>query len=150
MIVNDYSHIKFENLPRIPASERLSLKQVAAVYFLIKDGEVVYIGSTKRLRNRINSTDHPLRKIGEDGVSIAWHEDHFLDVLEIENNFLRIFRPIGNLRIPKAPGPMKQSVYIEPTTKVRVQDMMAEYGLKNLDELINPALDALRREWRKK
>jgi len=43
-----------------------------------------------------------------------------------------------------------RDVKVNRTTRTRLAMDKAEYGLKNLDELINPALDALRREWRKK
>ncbi len=43
-----------------------------------------------------------------------------------------------------------RDIKVNRTTRSRLAMDKAEYGLKNLDELINPALDALRREWRKK
>ncbi len=43
-----------------------------------------------------------------------------------------------------------KDIKVNLTTHTRLAMDKAEYGLRNLDELINPALDALRREWRKK
>lgn len=39
-----------------------------------------------------------------------------------------------------------RDIKVNRTTRTRLAAMKSEYGFKNLDELINPALDALKKE----
>ena len=87
------------NLPSVPLLERHNLPRCQSIYFVLEDGQVLYIGRTVNLNQRW-AVHHilPQLKMRKGEVRIAWLECSVAELLpEIETGLIEHFQPLLNV-----------------------------------------------------
>lgn len=87
------------NLPSVPLLERHNLPSCQSIYFVLEDGQVLYIGRTVNLNQRW-AVHHilPQLKMRKGEVRIAWLECSVAELLpEIETGLIEHFQPLLNV-----------------------------------------------------
>lgn len=86
-------------LPSLPLSDRASLPKVSAVYFVLEERVVIYVGSTENLSKRWkahNKLKQLEARLGE--LRIAWLEVKAASIVTaIENAMIKLFEPEFNI-----------------------------------------------------
>jgi excinuclease UvrABC nuclease subunit len=87
------------NLPSVSLLERHNLPKCQSIYFVLEDGQVLYIGRTVNLNQRW-ALHHilPQLKMRKGEVRIAWLECSVAELLpEIETGLIEHFQPLLNV-----------------------------------------------------
>lgn len=87
------------NLPSVSLLERHNLPSCQSIYFVLEDGQVLYIGRTVNLNQRW-AVHHilPQLKMRKGEVRIAWLECSVAELLpEIETGLIEHFQPLLNV-----------------------------------------------------
>ena len=87
------------NLLSVPLLERHNLPSCQSIYFVLEDGQVLYIGRTVNLNQRW-AVHHilPQLKMRKGEVRIAWLECSVAELLpEIETGLIEHFQPLLNV-----------------------------------------------------
>jgi hypothetical protein len=82
-------------LPSLPLLDRLQLPKCSAIYFVMQDEQVLYIGQTVNLANRLASHQRweQFKTLGE-SLKVAWLECSEIHLLEeIETALISYFNP---------------------------------------------------------
>lgn len=89
MRVQTESEIDVMALPSLPLGQRREFPMLAAVYLVLRDGRVLYVGRSGCLQKRWIS--HHKRELLKDTDSVAWLEG--CDISKTEHSLIRKFRP---------------------------------------------------------
>lgn len=86
-------------LPSVSLAERHMLPNTPAIYFVIRDKEIFYIGSAKRLCFRWQSHHHIDKFLAVSDIRIAWLSmDSSEALLPFEKTLIAYFKPSHNGR----------------------------------------------------
>ena len=88
-------------LPSLPLAERSQLPKCSGIYFVIKDGDILYVGRTANLYQRWlvhHIWQHLYGVSGE--LRVAWLECSDTELLpEVEKDIIVHFKPLLNKRL---------------------------------------------------
>lgn len=90
------SRFYFTDAEILAAAVNVWPAQTSGVYFLVRDGEIVYVGQAKNIRQRIEQHDDS----GKIFDAIAWLEAPLLFLNDIEAYYIYRIRPRENIREP--------------------------------------------------
>jgi excinuclease UvrABC nuclease subunit len=86
-------NVDITSLPRLPISERKNLPSLKGLYFVLGDGEIVYIGMTANFNKRF-AQHHRLKSfITTKDVKIAWLQTDSEDLFSLEKEAISFFNP---------------------------------------------------------
>ena len=136
-------------LPTISLSQRKHLPPVCAVYFVLHENEVVYIGRSNVLKQRWES-HHRLKEFnslpGE--VRVAWlicDSPEFMD--ELEKLMIAQFKPWMNGSSVEYATPRK-TIYLEPELMQALEERAKEEK-RTVSNLCNLLIEQAMNEWLK-
>lgn len=136
-------------LPTISLSQRKHLPLVCAVYFVLHDNKVVYVGKATVLRQRWDS-HHRIKEFknlpGE--VRIAWHKSDSPELIdELEKSMIARFKPSMNGSKVEYATPRK-TIYLEPKTMEALKQR-ANKEKRTVSNLCNLLIEQEMSEWLK-
>ena len=107
-------------LPSLPLGERKQLPKCSGIYFVIKDGDILYVGRTANLYQRWLAHHIWQHLYGVSGeLRVAWLECSDNELLpKIENALIVHFKPLLNKKLHIPPGAAELSVYIDKELKM--------------------------------
>lgn len=88
--------IDVTTLPSVGVADARLLPECPGIYFVILDGEVIYVGKSKNLNARWKS-HHRLYQARDIGATIAYLSVPEKDLAETEESLIEIFLPRWNL-----------------------------------------------------
>ena len=134
-------------LPTIPLSQRKHLPSVCAVYFVLHDNKVVYVGKATVLRQRWDS-HHRIKEFKNlpREVRIAWlicDSPELID--ELEKSIIARFQPSMNGSKVEYATPRK-TIYLEPKT-LEALKQRANKEKRTVSNLCNLLIEQEMSEW---
>ena len=132
--------IDIATLPSIDLSDRKHLPGVSAVYFVIEEGVVIYVGASENLLRRWRSHNKLEQLEGRPGqIKIAWLECPAASIVTtIEDAMIKLFQPELNLYGSTRPE-VVNARYLYGEKKQRVQIMLTKTASEMLDRLAEEA-----------
>lgn len=93
------NRVDLQDMPSLPFEEKRFLPNKAAVYFIIRDdGEVLYIGSTVRLKQRWEAHLQARKAAALGATRVAWMLVPQAMTEAVESAMIRHYLPILNTR----------------------------------------------------
>jgi excinuclease UvrABC nuclease subunit len=136
-------------LPKILLSQRKNLPTVCAIYFVLHENEIVYIGKANSLKHRWES-HHRLKEFKKmsGDIHIAWlicDSLQFLD--EIERLMIAQFKPRINGSSVEYATP-RTTIYLEPELMEALEER-AKQEKRTVSNMCNLLLEQAMSEWLK-
>lgn len=132
--------IKLDALPRLPIEQRFRLPGIPAIYFVMYQNQVLYVGKAKHLRNRWVD-HHRLDEMMGYPLEIRWmrYPVHLLD--SAEEAAIAITQPPMNQNLLRAPCVLRLSELIDENGKLTMPSdeitRSATYGITVPADMLN-------------
>lgn len=133
--------IDVTTLPSVGVADARLLPECPGIYFVILDGEVIYVGKSKNLNARWKS-HHRLYQARDIGATIAYLSVPEKDLAETEESLIEIFLPRWNLHGRKSENSKTKNLRlrITPRTWEKMKEL-AEADTRNVTNWLEAIVD---------
>lgn len=127
-------------LPSVPIEELNNLPETSGIYFVLAEGQVLYIGQSTGIRQRWQA-HHKTQELGSySQVRIAWLEAEYGELTEIEKAYIEQFKPSLNfMSVPRKRT--QKTIYLPPALAKRLNFASVEEE-REISEIVTDALEA--------